>query len=54
MVRPCPSWRNDLPLVAVQMFTFQKGTDNLTELTPPPEEVIPRFNKLSESIKLLE
>lgn len=42
------------PLVAVQMFTFQKGTDNLTELTPPPEEVIPRFNKLSESIKLLE
>ncbi|PNG05222.1 hypothetical protein CXK94_20560 [Stutzerimonas stutzeri] len=39
------------PLLAVQMFTFQKGTDDLTELTPPPEEVIPRFRKLSESIK---
>jgi len=38
------------PLLAVQMFTFQKGTDDLTELTPPPEEVIPRFRKLSESI----
>jgi len=39
------------PLLAVQMFTFQKGTDDLTELTPPPEEVIPRFKKLSESIE---
>lgn len=39
------------PLLAVQMFTFQKGTDNLTSLTPPPEEVIPRFRVLSESIK---
>ena len=39
------------PLLAVQMFTFQKGTDDLTELTPPPEEVIPRFRKLSESIE---
>lgn len=39
------------PLVAVQMFTFQKGTDDLTELTPPPEEVIPRFRRLSESIR---
>ncbi|AHY44942.1 hypothetical protein CXK93_14670 [Stutzerimonas decontaminans] len=42
------------PLLAVQMFTFQKGTDNLTELTPPPEEVIPRFKKLSKSIRLHE
>lgn len=40
------------PLLAVQMFTFQKGTDDLSELTPPPEEVIPRFMKLSESIRL--
>ena len=40
------------PLLAVQMFTFQKGTDDLTELTPPPEEVVPRFMKLSESIRL--
>ncbi|KJU77285.1 hypothetical protein N619_22670 [Ectopseudomonas oleovorans] len=39
------------PLLAVQMFTFQKGTDDLTELTPPPEEIIPRFKKLSESIR---
>jgi len=39
------------PLLAVQMFTFQKSTDDLTELTPPPEEVIPRFKKLSESIE---
>lgn len=42
------------PLMAVQVFTFQKGTDDLTELTPPPEEVIPRFKKLSESIRLQE
>lgn len=39
------------PLLAVQMFTFQKGTDDLTGLTPPPEEVIPRFKMLSESFK---
>lgn len=39
------------PLLAVQMFTFQKGTDDLTDLTPPPEEVIPRFKVLSESIE---
>ncbi|MDA7086904.1 T6SS immunity protein Tli4 family protein [Pseudomonas sp. SA3-5] len=39
------------PLLAVQMFTFQKGTDDLKDLTPPPEEVIPRFKVLSESIK---
>lgn len=39
------------PLLAVQMFTFQKGTDDLTGLTPPPEEVIPRFKALSESIE---
>lgn len=42
------------PLLAVQMFTFQKGTDDLTELTPPPEKVIPRFMKLSESIRSQE
>lgn len=39
------------PLLAVQMFTFQKGADDLTTLTPPPEEVIPRFKVLSKSIK---
>ncbi|SDP94902.1 T6SS immunity protein Tli4 family protein [Ectopseudomonas guguanensis] len=39
------------PLLAVQMFTFQKGTDDLSELTPLPEDVIPRFKKLSESFR---
>ncbi|EKE68648.1 hypothetical protein B3C1_16506 [Gallaecimonas xiamenensis 3-C-1] len=39
------------PLLAVQMTTFQKGTDDLAQHTPPPETVIPRFNKLSESIR---
>ena len=39
------------PLLAVQMSTFQRGTDDLTELTPPPDEVIPRFKALSESLE---
>ena len=39
------------PLLAVQMSTFQRGTDDLTELTPPPDEVIPRFRTLSESME---
>jgi hypothetical protein len=39
------------PLLAVQMFTFQQGTDDLKDLTPAPEEVIPRFKVLSESIE---
>ncbi len=39
------------PLLAVQMFTFQKGTDDLKDLTPPPEAVIPRFLKLTQSIR---
>jgi hypothetical protein len=33
------------------MFTFQQGTDDLKDLTPAPEEVIPRFKVLSESIE---
>ncbi|GAA6131610.1 T6SS immunity protein Tli4 family protein [Halopseudomonas sabulinigri] len=40
------------PLVAVQVFTFQKGTDDLTEFTPPPEEVLPRWKALSETIEI--
>ena len=40
------------PLVAVQVFTFQKGTDDLTEFTPPPEEVLPRWKALSETIEV--
>lgn len=39
------------PLVAVQVFTFQKGTDDLTDFTPPPEEVIPRLKALTETIE---
>ena len=39
------------PLMAVQMFTFKQGTDGLKDLTPPPEAVVPRFLKLTESIK---
>ncbi|MEH6567321.1 MAG: T6SS immunity protein Tli4 family protein [Halopseudomonas sp.] len=40
------------PLVAVQVFTFQKGIDDLTDFTPPPEEVLPRWKALSESIEI--
>ncbi|RON68767.1 hypothetical protein BK671_11235 [Pseudomonas fluorescens] len=38
------------PLIAAQMFTFQKGTDGLKDFTPAPEAVIPRFLKLTQSI----
>ncbi|WP_260456155.1 hypothetical protein [Pseudomonas baetica] len=38
------------PLIATQMFTFQKGTDGLKDLTPAPEAVIPKFLKLTQSI----
>lgn len=40
------------PLVAVQVFTFQKGTDDLTDFTPPPDEVLPRWKALSETIEI--
>jgi hypothetical protein len=39
------------PLIAAQMFTFQKGTDDLKDLVPPPEAVVPRFLKLTQSIR---
>ncbi|QXH54217.1 hypothetical protein KSS94_15405 [Pseudomonas fakonensis] len=39
------------PLLAVHMETFPKGTDDLQTLTPPPEEVIPKFLKITESIR---
>ncbi len=42
------------PLVAVQVFTFPKGTDDLTEFTPPPENVLPRWKALSETIEIRE
>ncbi|MHC9143012.1 T6SS immunity protein Tli4 family protein [Pseudomonas aeruginosa] len=38
------------PLVAIQVQTFQKGTDDLTDYTPPPEEVLPRLKALTQSI----
>ncbi|WP_239419793.1 T6SS immunity protein Tli4 family protein [Pseudomonas saudimassiliensis] len=40
------------PLIAVQIFTFQKGVDNLTDFTPPPEDVLPRWKALSGSIRV--
>ncbi|HIL23161.1 MAG TPA: hypothetical protein EYG20_07765 [Alcanivorax sp.] len=40
------------PMVAVQIFTFQKGVDDLTEFTPPPEEVLPRWKALSKTIEV--
>ena len=40
------------PMVAVQIFTFQKGVDDLTEFTPPPEEVLPRWKALSKTIQV--
>ncbi|HHM7085086.1 T6SS immunity protein Tli4 family protein [Pseudomonas aeruginosa] len=39
------------PLVAIQVQTFQKGTDDLTDYTPSPEEVLPRLKALSQSIE---
>ncbi|PMZ98450.1 hypothetical protein C1X30_27090 [Pseudomonas sp. FW305-BF6] len=39
------------PLIAAQMFTFQKGTDGLKDRVPPPEAVVPRFLKLTQSIR---
>jgi hypothetical protein len=39
------------PLLAVQVFTFQKGTDDLTDFTPPPEEVLPRLMNLTKTMK---
>lgn len=38
------------PLIAVQISTFKKGLDNLTEFTPPPEAVLPRWKALSKTI----
>lgn len=40
------------PMVAVQIFTFKKGVDDLTEFTPPPEEVLPRWKALSKTIQV--
>lgn len=40
------------PMIAVQISTFQKGVGNLTELTPPPDAVLPRWKALSETIEV--
>lgn len=39
-------------MIAVQISTFKKGLDNLTEFTPPPEDVLPRWQALSKTIKV--
>ncbi|WP_462402776.1 hypothetical protein [Pseudomonas sp. Marseille-QA0332] len=38
-------------LMAVHMHTFPQGTDGLKTLTPPPEEVIPKFQAITRSIR---
>ena len=38
-------------LMAVHMHTFPQGTDGLKTLTPTPEEVIPKFQAITRSIR---
>ena len=40
------------PLLAVHMLTFQKGTDDLTEHTPPMDTVLPRWEALARTLRL--
>lgn len=40
------------PLLAMQIFTFKKGTDDLADFTPPPETVIPRLQKLTKTMQM--
>ena len=40
------------PLLAVHMLTFQKGTDDLTEHTPPMDTVLPRWEALARTLHL--
>lgn len=40
------------PLLAVHMLTFQQGTDDLTEHTPPMETVLPRWEALAQTLRL--
>lgn len=38
------------PMLAIQVQTFEKGIDDLTEHTPPPEAVLPRIKALTRSL----
>ena len=40
------------PLMGVHVFTFEKGVDDLTEHTPPPEDVLPRLKALTSSMSV--
>ncbi|MGK8706264.1 hypothetical protein ACRS5L_07645 [Metapseudomonas otitidis] len=38
------------PMLAIQVQTFEKGIDDLSEHTPPPEAVLPRIKALTRSL----
>jgi hypothetical protein len=42
------------PMLAIQVQTFEKGIDDLTEHTPPPEAVLPRIKALTRSLHYRE
>ncbi|MBB4819411.1 hypothetical protein HNP29_002801 [Pseudomonas alcaligenes] len=46
--------RTSLPMLAIQVQTFEKGIDDLTEHTPPPETVLPRIKALTRSLHYRE
>ena len=39
------------PLIAIQVSTFEQGTDDLKDPTSPPEEVLPSLKALTKSLK---
>ncbi|MFG5863219.1 T6SS immunity protein Tli4 family protein [Metapseudomonas sp. CR1201] len=43
-----------MPMLAIQVQTFEKGIDDLTEHTPPPETVMPRIQALTRSLHYRE
>ncbi|MFG5863368.1 T6SS immunity protein Tli4 family protein [Metapseudomonas sp. CR1201] len=43
-----------MPMLAIQVQTFEKGIDDLTEHTPPPETVMPRIQALTRSFHYRE
>ncbi|MFG5863365.1 T6SS immunity protein Tli4 family protein [Metapseudomonas sp. CR1201] len=45
---------SSLPMLAIQVQTFEKGIDDLTEHTPPPETVMPRIQALTRSLHYRE
>lgn len=38
------------PMLAIQVQTFEKGIDDLSEHTPPPDAVLPRIKALTQSL----